>query len=89
MRKIHKYFINHDNVEVGISVPVGSRAISVDSQENVSCIYYQFDVVNEYTMEMRRVIAVWTGREARIGPYDVFVGTTTDSNGTVRHVFEL
>lgn len=89
MRKIHKYQIYLDNTEVGLSVPTGARAISVTSQDHMCFIYYQFDVDNQHTMEMRRVIALHTGQEARIGPYDSFIGTTTDSLGLVRHVFEL
>jgi hypothetical protein len=84
MQKVYKYHVFADNCEIGINVPVGAKPIWAEGP----FVYYQFDEKNEYTMEMRRVISVYTGAKADT-EHATYIGSTIDGARIVRHFYQL
>lgn len=85
---IFKYPIQVINQEWAVKVPEGARAISAGSFDGNVNIYYAFDERNQYTTEMRRVIAVFTGATVSVPGEAAFIGTCAVGH-LVYHVFEL
>ncbi len=76
-----------DKTEQMVSLPVGSKVLSVHEQLGITCIWYLCDPSNK--LQMRWVYIFMTGQDLPKNIDELnFIGTIITADNFVLHIFE-
>jgi hypothetical protein len=85
MKTIYKYKLDVTDMQT-VSMPIGSKILNLNTQQEVPCIWALIDTDNE--IEDRKFSIYGTGHECR-PCYEEYIGTFQIKQGfLVFHVFE-
>lgn len=90
MKTIHKQTFETTDT-VALTLSKDSEILTIQTQNNIPCVWYQFDLDNRRDLEARVLLIFGTGHEIDDENRDMeYLGTYQLNEGTfIFHVFEL